>query len=67
MPDGDSVLVVQTGRYGEYLGEIDVDLDNMTADYRLIPVDSRLDNRLGCTPGFGHSSVSPRSGFALCP
>lgn len=46
MPDGDSVLVVQTGRYGEYLGEIDVDLDNMTADYRLIPVDSRLDNRL---------------------
>lgn len=44
--DGDSILVVQTGRYGEYLGEIDLDLDDMTADYRLIPVDSRLDGRV---------------------
>ncbi|MDE6491484.1 MAG: metallophosphoesterase, partial [Muribaculaceae bacterium] len=44
--DGDSVLVVQTGRYGEYLGEIDLDLDDMTAAYRLIPVDGRLDDRV---------------------
>lgn len=43
--DGDSVLVVQTGKYGQYLGEITVDLDRLTATSRLIPVDSRLDSR----------------------
>lgn len=41
---GDSVLIAQTGKYGQYLGEITLDLDNMTASSRLIPVDKRLDN-----------------------
>lgn len=41
--DGDSVLVVQTGKYGQYLGEITLDLNNMKSTSRLIPVDSRLD------------------------
>lgn len=43
---GDSVLVVQTGSKGLYLGEITLDLDSMRPSYRLIPVDSRLDNRI---------------------
>ncbi|MDE7388967.1 MAG: bifunctional metallophosphatase/5'-nucleotidase, partial [Muribaculaceae bacterium] len=42
---GDSVLVVQTGRYGQYLGEITVDLNTLSASSRLIPVDARLDAR----------------------
>ena len=42
---GDSVLVVQTGKYGQYLGEVTLDLDRLTATSRLIPVDSRLDAR----------------------
>lgn len=41
--DGDTVLVAQTGRYGRNLGEIVLNLDNGHADYRLIPVNSRLD------------------------
>lgn len=40
---GDSVLVAQTGSLGRYVGEIDIDLDNMEPSYRLIPVNSRLD------------------------
>lgn len=43
---GDPVLVVQTGSKGLYLGEITLDLDSMHPSYRLIPVDSRLDNRI---------------------
>lgn len=43
--DGDSVLVVQTGKYGSYLGEITVDLNTLRATSRYIPVDSRLDSR----------------------
>lgn len=43
---GDPVLVVQTGSKGLYLGEITLDLDSMRPSYRLIPVDSRLDNRI---------------------
>lgn len=43
---GDSILVVQTGGKGLYLGEITLNLDSMTPAYRLIPVDSRLDNRI---------------------
>lgn len=43
---GDSVLVVQTGSKGLYLGEISLDLESMTPNYRLIPVDSRLDDRI---------------------
>lgn len=41
--DGKEVLVTQTGGKGKYLGQIDVNLDDLTAEYKLIPVDSRLD------------------------
>lgn len=44
--NGDSILVVQTGGKGAYLGEITLNLDSMTPAYRLISVDSRLDNRI---------------------
>lgn len=42
---GDSVLIVQTGKYGAALGELTLDLENGTISDRLIPVDSRLDSR----------------------
>jgi 5'-nucleotidase len=44
--NGDSVLITQTGRYGAYIGEIDIDLTNMAATSRVIPIDKRLDNRI---------------------
>lgn len=45
--DGDTVLVVQTGARGESLGLIDFDLDRLKpVSYRLLPVDSRLDDRI---------------------
>ena len=44
--DGRDVLVTQTGKSGKFLGELDIDLDNLTASERLIPVDSRLDSRI---------------------
>ncbi len=45
---GRDVLVAQTGRGGEQVGEITIDLDNITSTpaYRLIKVDSRLDSRV---------------------
>ena len=43
---GDTVIVAQTGKGGGYLGEITLDLDKDKSGYRLIKVDSRLDNRL---------------------
>lgn len=42
---GDSVLIAQAGRYGTYLGEVTIDLDDMSATSRVIPVDKRLDDR----------------------
>lgn len=42
---GRPVLVTQTGKGGKNLGEITIDLDSLTASYRLIPVDKRLDAR----------------------
>lgn len=44
--DGKPVLVAQAGSRGEYLGEITLDFASDTPQYRLIPVDSRLDDRL---------------------
>lgn len=46
IPDaaGDTVLVTQTGRYGANIGEITIDLDNLKTDYKLIPINSRLDS-----------------------
>lgn len=41
---GDSIPVVQTGSLGRYVGEIDIDLTSMDISYKLIPVNSRLDN-----------------------
>lgn len=44
---GDSILVTQTGKGGQFLGEIDIDLENpRSANYKLIPVNSRLDSRI---------------------
>lgn len=45
---GKDVLVAQTGKGARYLGEITIDLDNIGAlpEYRLIPVDKRLDERI---------------------
>lgn len=42
--DGRPVMICQTGNRGRQLGEITIDLDNLTATSRLIPVNSRLDN-----------------------
>ncbi len=43
---GRTVLVAQTGRWGEKLGKITIDLDDLqkTPEYELLPVDSRYDN-----------------------
>ncbi|MCM1310663.1 MAG: bifunctional metallophosphatase/5'-nucleotidase [Bacteroides sp.] len=43
--EGDSVMIVQTGKYGQYIGEITMDLNNGQLSEKLIPVDSRLDSR----------------------
>lgn len=40
------VLVAQTGSSGRALGEITIDTESGRTDYRLIPVDSRLDSRV---------------------
>ena len=42
---GDTVVIVQTGKYGTALGEITLDLASGAISERLIPVDSRLDSR----------------------
>lgn len=44
---GRTVLVAQTGRWGERLGKITIDLDDLqkVPDYELIPIDSRYDSR----------------------
>ncbi len=44
--NGDTILVAQTGGRGLYLGEITINLDSMKPSYRLISVDSRLDDRI---------------------
>lgn len=47
---GRPLPVAQTGKDGKYIGEIKINLDSIgsgaTPRYRLIPVDSRLDDRL---------------------
>lgn len=44
--EGDTISVLQTGASGVNLGEIDINLTTKDVSARLIPVDSRLDNRL---------------------
>lgn len=41
---GDTVVVTQTGKSGQYLGESVIDFDSGRIGYRVIPVDSRLDS-----------------------
>lgn len=43
--EGDSVMIVQTGRYGQHVGEITMNLADGSMTEKLIPVDSRLDSR----------------------
>lgn len=43
---GKDVLVAQVGKQGMNIGEITIDLDSLTTDYRIISVDKRLDNRI---------------------
>lgn len=44
--DGKPVVITQTGSTGKYLGVVTIDTDDNTIKSQLIPVDSRLDNRL---------------------
>lgn len=44
---GDTISVLQTGSSGVNLGEIDINLDTKEVSAKLIPVDSRLDSRVG--------------------
>lgn len=45
--DGDTISVLQTGSSGVNLGEIDINLATKDVTARLIPVDKRLDDRVG--------------------
>lgn len=42
---GDSVTIVQTGKYGQYVGEITMNLNDGAVSEKLIPVDAHLDSR----------------------
>lgn len=44
--EGDSVTVLQTGSGGQNLGEVDINLATGKVSAKLIPVDSRLDDRV---------------------
>ncbi len=43
---GRDILVTQVGKSGKNIGKVAIDLENLTADYTTIPVDSRLDSRV---------------------
>lgn len=42
----DSITVTQAGKAGKYVAVVEMDLQTGDADYKLIPIDSRLDDRL---------------------
>lgn len=44
--DGKPVLIAQTGKNGGNIGEITLDTNTGAIDYRLIPINGRLDDRL---------------------
>ncbi|MDO5395479.1 MAG: bifunctional UDP-sugar hydrolase/5'-nucleotidase [Bacteroidales bacterium] len=44
--DGRMILVTQTGKSGKNIGEVTINLDDLTSSYKLIPVTSRLDDRI---------------------
>ncbi|MBO5780229.1 MAG: bifunctional metallophosphatase/5'-nucleotidase [Muribaculaceae bacterium] len=41
---GKDVIIAQNGKMGKYVGEIKIDLDNLTTQSQLIRIDSRLDS-----------------------
>lgn len=43
--NGREVLVTQEGKAGKNVGQITIDLDNLSSSYSVIPVDSRWDSR----------------------
>lgn len=46
--EGKTVLVTQTGKYGGYLGKIEIDLDQLgtaVPNYELLPLDKRYDSK----------------------
>ncbi|MDE6288314.1 MAG: metallophosphoesterase, partial [Muribaculaceae bacterium] len=43
---GKEVLVTQVGKAGKNVGEIVIDLDSKEAEYKVIPIDKRLDDRV---------------------
>lgn len=45
--DGDTICVLQTGSSGVNLGEIDINLATKEVSAKLIPVNNRLDSRVG--------------------
>lgn len=44
--DGRGVLITQTGKQGRSVGQITINLDDLSTAYRLIPVNSRLDKKI---------------------
>lgn len=44
--DGEDIVVSQVMKAGKYIGKIDLDLDNLTVDYSVSPMDSRYDDRI---------------------
>lgn len=46
---GDSILVVQSGALGAWVGKIDINLSTLGSDYSLIAIDGRLDDRIDPT------------------
>jgi 5'-nucleotidase len=43
---GKPVLVTQTGKSGRNVGQVTIDLDNLTSSYKLIAINNRLDSRI---------------------
>lgn len=41
--DGRPVLVTQSGKSGKYIGQIDIDLDDLSTQYKVLPINKRLD------------------------
>lgn len=42
----DRIPVAQSGKSGRHVGQVNINLDDMTVNTRVLPVDSRYDNRL---------------------
>ncbi len=44
--DDDKVLVTQSGKSGKRVAVVEIDLDTKKTDYKVIPIDKRLDDRV---------------------